>query len=60
MQPGFVMKLFTKPEGKKVFVNVCQNENVKVATSTLVEGRGEQWMIPYSLTPAREDLDKGT
>ena len=53
------MKMFTKPEGTKVFINVCQNENVKVATPTSVEERGEQWMIPYSLTPPREDLDKG-
>ena len=53
------MKMFKKPEGTKVFINVCQNENVKVATPTSVEERGEQWMIPYSLTPPREDLDKG-
>lgn len=54
------MKIFTVPEDIKVFINVCQSDSVKVATPTRIKNKGEQWKIPYSLTPPRDDLDKGT
>lgn len=54
-----MIKIFTKPEGKKVFVNLCQNENVNEAAPTHRTTKGDEWMLPYSLTPPRDDLDKG-
>ena len=40
-----------------------RGETVEKATATRGTGkrgeRGEQWSIPFSLTPSREDVDKG-
>lgn len=53
------MKVLTA-EGNKVFINVCQSKSVNEAVATPVEEKsGDQWMIPYSLAPPRDDLDKG-
>ena len=65
-QAGFVMKSFLLPEGtRKIFINVCHSDMVSVATSSPGQSRnarkrkkGQQWSIPYSVTPPREDLDK--
>ena len=63
MQPGFVLKTVSLPDNVKTFVNVCQSEAVEKATATRGTGergqRGEQWSIPFSLSPSREDVDKG-
>ncbi|XP_011410286.1 PREDICTED: protein kintoun-like [Amphimedon queenslandica] len=58
--PGHVLKTCLVPSKKKVFINICccdliepamPNEREIGATKTM-------WSIPYSLTPAREDVDK--
>ena len=63
VQPGFVLKTASLPDNVKAFVNVCQSEAVEKATATRGTGergqRGEQWSIPFSLSPSREDVDKG-
>jgi len=59
------MKTFLKPEcTRKLFINVCSSDVIQPATSkpasrTAKRGKGDHWNIPYSLTPPREDLDKG-
>ena len=48
--------------GKKLFLNLCHNEMVGLATavpSTDAGKVGQKWSIPYSLTPPREDFDSG-
>ncbi len=56
------MKVFVEPGHRKTFINVCQSDVVSMATSVAGKGsskkRGQQWQIPYSITPDREDLDK--
>ncbi len=56
------MKVFVEPGHRKTFINVCQSDVVSTATSVAGKGsskkRGQQWQIPYSITPDREDLDK--
>lgn len=61
-QPGFVVKAKDVNTGKKLFLNLCQNELVGVATAvpSADAGKGAQkWSIPYSLTPPKEDIDSG-
>ncbi len=64
LQPGFVMKSFLLPEAtRKIFINVCHSDVVSPASSTPAQDKkrkkkGEQWSIPYSLAPPREDTDK--
>lgn len=57
------MKTFLLPDStSKIFINVCENETIKPATSTAAKSkkvRGQRWNVPYCLTPPREDLDKG-
>ena len=64
-QPGYVFKSYILPEGeKKLFVNMCMSDIIdpssvvgRIKTS---DGKiGEDWNIPYSLTPPRDDHDKG-
>ena len=46
-----------------MFVNMCQNELIKMATvMATAEGvqQGQQWSVPYSLTQGRLDIDNGT
>ncbi len=56
------MKVFVEPGHRKTLINVCQSD--VVSTATCVAGKGsskkrrQQWQIPYSITPGREDLDK--
>lgn len=62
VQPGFVLKAREVSTGKKVFINICQSENVQPAAATDTvhqKKKGQQWSIPYSLASPREDLDKG-
>ena len=61
-QPGFVLKAREVSTNKKVFINICQSETIQQATSTdgvHKKKKGERWSIPYTLTPPRDDLDKG-
>ena len=58
------MKSFLLPEGtRKIFINVCYNDAVAEASSTpgkdSQQQRGEHWSIPYTISPPREDVDKG-
>lgn len=55
------MKTLQLPDRKKVFINICQSEVVERAAGKPAQGRvhGEDWSIPFSLSPGREDLDKG-
>ena len=60
-----MLKTFILPEGKeKLFVNMCTSETLDKAEAKMATDssgkRGESWSIPYSLTPPREDQDKGT
>ena len=63
MQLGFVLKTIILPDNVKAFVNICQSETLEKAVATRGTGkrgeRGEQWSIPFSLSPPREDVDKG-
>ncbi len=56
------MKVFVEPGHRKTFINVCQSDVVSTATSVAgkesSKKRGQQWQIPYSITPDREDQDK--
>ena len=48
--------------GKKLFLNLCQNDMVGVATAVpCADGEkvGQKWSIPYSLAPPREEVDSG-
>eukprot|EP00731_Ephydatia_muelleri_P031546 Em0023g53a len=58
--PGFVLKSVQLSDGKKAFINICQSEAVEKASSKPALGKvhGEDWSIPFSLSPGREDLDK--
>ena len=61
-QPGFVVKAKDVNTGKKLFLNLCQNELVGMATAvpSASAGKGcQKWSIPYSLTPPKEDIDSG-
>lgn len=66
--PGFVVKTaFTVPPTdcktpgiSKVFINICTSEEIAKATSKIgmkKESKGQQWSVPYSLAPGREDVD---
>lgn len=59
-KPGFVMKSFLLPEStRKIFINVCHNEHIAPASSSPAKGKkGENWSIPYTISPPREDVDK--
>lgn len=64
MQPGFVLKSYILPEGEqKLFVNMCMTDTLDPASVNPVKGSdgkmGENWNVPYSLTPPRDDHDKG-
>ena len=60
-QPGFVIKTRQLPDRKKVFINISQSDAIEKAAAKPAQGkvRGEDWSIPFSLAPGREDLDKG-
>ncbi len=63
-QPGYVLKLYILPEGEqKLFVNMCMSDAVDPSVAERIRGSngkiGESWNIPYSLTPPRDDHDKG-
>ncbi|XP_063238230.1 protein kintoun [Bacillus rossius redtenbacheri] len=59
-EPGYVIK--TSVDGnRKAFLNVCKNANVGKPTSqpmTQGKSRGFNWLLPHSVAPPREDLDK--
>ena len=60
--PGFVVKTKFKDGGKKVFINIATNSEIKPATpgplQKLPNGEvGKTWSIPYSLVPAKEGVD---
>ncbi|CAH1277735.1 DNAAF2 [Branchiostoma lanceolatum] len=64
-EPHYVIKTSLDGE-KKCFINICTNQHVGRPTSQpCVEGEGpsrrmgQTWSVPHSLTPGREDLDKG-
>lgn len=57
-----MMKSFLLPEStSKIFVNVCYNDEVAQATSCPAQGKKgvQHWSIPYTISPPREDVDKG-
>ncbi|GAB1608515.1 protein kintoun-like [Argonauta hians] len=57
--PGHVIKSLNQDK-KKVFINICQNENIGKPTFTKENGperNGIQWSIPHSLSRPRDDLD---
>ena len=56
-QPGYVLKVPEAVSKKKLFINMCQSDTLLPATQTR-HGQGQQWNIPYCITPLREDLDK--
>jgi dynein assembly factor 2 len=61
-KPGFVVKARLIDSKKKIFVNICMNDLIKppVASPMQTSGKiGHNWSIPYSLSPGREDVDKG-
>lgn len=62
VQPGFVLKTVQLSDGKKAFINICQSEAVEKASGKPALGKlhGEDWSIPFSLSPGREDLDKSS
>ena len=41
----------------KVFINICHNSKVQVASSSKIDG-GHNWSIPYSLGVSRDGKDK--
>lgn len=55
-----MLKSVQLSDGKKAFINICQSEAVEKASSKPALGKvhGEDWSIPFSLSPGREDLDK--
>ena len=56
------MKSFLLPEStKKIFVNVCHNDEIAQASSCPAQGKKgvQHWSIPYTISPPREDVDKG-
>ncbi|PAA63059.1 hypothetical protein BOX15_Mlig022993g2 [Macrostomum lignano] len=58
--PGHVLKL-KDASGKKVFINICTNDKIQVATMQRTEQNGKvggNWSIPHSFAPPREDTDK--
>ncbi|XP_050591451.1 protein kintoun isoform X2 [Bombus affinis] len=59
-QPSYVIK--TSVDGdKKCFLNICTSELTDPPSSqpSFEQGHhGQQWSIPYLLTPPRDDLDK--
>ncbi|EFJ34200.1 hypothetical protein SELMODRAFT_406682 [Selaginella moellendorffii] len=55
---GYCLKTKNKKNNKKVFINICHTTNIDKPTSFTHSGKGEQWSIPYSLGPARNDVDK--
>ncbi|RDD43293.1 Protein kintoun [Trichoplax sp. H2] len=64
-KPGFVVKTAYKDTKKKVLINIAWSDAVAKATATSKKVSpdgskrpGQQWSIPYSLAPIREDLDK--
>ncbi|CAB4017983.1 Hypothetical predicted protein, partial [Paramuricea clavata] len=65
-QDGFVVKTSIKSkDGMKAFINICQSDVINKATckegSKKVDEKnvkGQEWLIPYSLSQPREDLDK--
>lgn len=42
----------------KVFINMCHSPEIAVPSMQLIDGR-QFWSLPYSLSKAREDFDKG-
>lgn len=56
---GYVIKTSVAGD-RKAFINICSNENVGKPSYQVqeVDGkRGMNWLIPYSLSPPREDFD---
>ncbi|XP_062919720.1 protein kintoun [Mobula hypostoma] len=57
--PGHVLKTSVNGD-KKCFINVCSNDLINKPTCEPAKGNdgalGQQWSLPYSLTPGREDL----
>lgn len=56
---GYVIKTSVAGD-RKAFINICCNDNVGKPSYRVqeVDGkRGMNWLIPYSLTPPREDFD---
>lgn len=44
----------------QAFINICHSQKVASATSTArADGSGADWAIPYTLSTARMDKDKG-
>ncbi|XP_059815402.1 protein kintoun [Hypanus sabinus] len=57
--PGHVLKTSVNGD-KKCFINVCSNDLINKPACEPAKGNdgalGQQWSLPYSLTPGREDL----
>ncbi|XP_050488583.1 protein kintoun isoform X3 [Bombus huntii] len=59
-QPSYVIKTSINGD-KKCFLNICTSELTDPPSSqpSFEQGHhGQQWSIPYLLTPPRDDLDK--
>ncbi|XP_071867910.1 PIH1 domain-containing protein Nop17-like isoform X1 [Bombus fervidus] len=59
-QPSYVIKTSVNGD-KKCFLNICTSELTDPPSSqpSFEQGHhGQQWSIPYLLTPPRDDLDK--
>ncbi|KAJ3043657.1 Protein kintoun [Rhizophlyctis rosea] len=58
-EPGFVVKTSTQVGRtmEKVFINICSSPEIKTATLSGTTTKGQNWSIPYSLNPKREDVD---
>ncbi|KAJ3207672.1 Protein kintoun [Clydaea vesicula] len=54
---NYVVKTVDKKTSIKHFINICEANNIKEATSVKSSG-GHNWSIPYSLSKGRDDVDK--
>uniref|UniRef100_A0A1E1VZY8 PIH1 N-terminal domain-containing protein n=1 Tax=Pectinophora gossypiella TaxID=13191 RepID=A0A1E1VZY8_PECGO len=64
--PGFCVKTFTKPEGKKVFVNICLTESIPcprdITNDELMQILNSEdpssYRVPMSIGEGRTEPDK--
>lgn len=59
-KPGYVIKTSVDGE-QKAFINICSNEKIDkpIAVKRVQDGMsGNDWSIPYLLSPPKVDLDK--
>ncbi|XP_066918454.1 protein kintoun-like [Clytia hemisphaerica] len=57
-QSGFVIKTVRLSDNMKVFLNICSSPEVKEYELQHVKG-GANLSLPHSVSPVREDIDKG-